>query len=151
MIDYAYSSHTWHYRTKDQLKGDISVQVGKEVRERLERLEPHSAKETLGIFVAMDGNSTDEVNHLLTKTRQMAEYLRTANIKKTEAWYTFTAAFMKTLEYPMEAVCLTREQWEEVMSPLLPIVLRKSGIVRVFPRTMIYSSTKYHGLGVMHR
>ena len=80
----------------------------------------------------------------------MAEYLRTANIKKTEAWYTFTAAFMKTLEYPMEAVCLTREQWEEVMTPLLPIVLQKSGIARVFPRTMIYSSTKYHGLGVMH-
>ena len=50
----------------------------------------------------------------------------------------------------MEATCLTREQWEEVMSPLLPIVLQKSGIARVFPRTMIYSSTKYHGLGVMH-
>ena len=150
MIDYVYSSHTWQYRTKEQLKGDISVQVDNDVRERLERLEPHSAKETLGIFVAMDGNSKDEINHLLTKTRQMAEYLRTANITKTETWYTFTAAFMKTLEYPMEAICLTREQWEKVMSPLLSIVLQKSGITQVFPRTMIYSSTKYHGLGVLH-
>ena len=68
-----------------------------DVRERLERLEPHSTKETLGIFVAMDGNSRDDIKHLLTKTRQMAEYLRTANITKTEAWYTFTATIMKTL------------------------------------------------------
>ena len=110
MIDYIYFSHTWQYRTKEQLKGDISVQVDNDVRERLERLEPHSAKETLVIFVAMDGNSKDEINHLLTKTRQMVEYLRTANIKKTEAWYTFTAAFMKKFIYPMEAICLTREQ-----------------------------------------
>ena len=82
-----------------------------DVREQLGRLEPHSAKETLGIFVVMDGNSKDEINHLLTKTRQMAEYLRTANIKKKEAWYTFTTAFMKTLEYPIDAIYLTRHQW----------------------------------------
>ena len=50
----------------------------------------------------------------------------------------------------MEAICLNREQWEKVMSPLLSIVLQKSGITHVFPRTMIYSSTKYHGLGVLH-
>ena len=150
MIDYEYASHTWKYRTKENLKEDTSVQVDNDVRERLEWLEPHEAKETLGIFVSMDGNSIDEVNNLLTKTRQMTEYLRTAKNKKKEAWYTFTAAFMKTLKYPMDAICLTRDQWDQVMSPLLSIVLQKSGITQVFSRTMVYSSTKYHGLGVLH-
>ena len=82
--------------------------------------------------------------------RQMAEYLRTANINKKEAWYTFTAAFIQTLEYIIETICLTIDQWDRVMSPLLSIVLQKSGITKVFPRTMIYSSTKYHGLGVWY-
>ena len=148
MIDYVYSSHTWQYRTKEQLKGNISVQVDNNVREQLKRLEPHNTKEILYTFVAMDGNSRDKDNYFLTKTRQMAEYLQTANIKKKETWYTFTAAFMKKLEYSMEAICITRDQWEQVMSPLLSIVLQKSGITQMFPRTMIYSSTKYHGLGL---
>ena len=62
----------------------------------------------------MDGNSRDDINYLLTKTRQINEYLRTANIKKTEAWYTFTAAFMKILEYQMEAICLTKKKNQKI-------------------------------------
>ena len=80
----------------------------------------------------------------------MTEYLRTVNINKKEAWYTFTAAFIQTLEYLIETICLTIDQWDRVMSPLLSIVLQKSGITKVFPRTMIYSSTKYHGLCVLY-
>ena len=45
----------------------------------------NSSQKTLGIFVEIDGNAINEVNHLLTKTRQMTEYLRTAKIKKKEA------------------------------------------------------------------
>ena len=98
----------------------------------------------------MDGNTIDEVNNLLTKTRQMTEYLRTSTINKKKAWYTFTAEFMKTPEYSMDIICLIRSQWDRVTSPLLSIVLQKSGITKVFSRTMIYSSIKYHGLGVFH-
>ena len=57
---------------------------------------------------------------------------------------------MKTPEYSMDIICLIRSQWDRVTSPLLSIVLQKSGITKVFSRTMIYSSIKYHGLGVFH-
>ena len=40
----------------------------------------------------------------------MAEYLRTSRVEKRKAWYTFTAAFLKTIEYPMEETRLTKPQ-----------------------------------------
>ena len=70
---------------KQTVKGGISVQIDNDVREFLERLEPHQVKDTLGIFVAVGGYAIDEVNHLLIKIRKMAEYLRTAKIDKREA------------------------------------------------------------------
>ena len=39
---------------------------------------------------------------MLSKTRQMVDHLRTSRVEKREAWYTFTTAFLKTIEYPME-------------------------------------------------
>ena len=58
----------------------------------------------------------------------MAEYLRTSRVEKRKAWYTFTAVFLKTIEYPMEGTRLTKPQWEKVIAPLLSISLQKSGI-----------------------
>ena len=60
----------------------------------------------------MDGNAKDQIHHLLSKTRQMTEHLRKSRVEKREAWYTFTADFLKTIEYPMKAIRLTKPQWE---------------------------------------
>ena len=79
-------------------------------------MEPNQARETLGICIAMDSNAKDQTHHLLSKTIQMAEHLRTSRIEKREVWYTFTVAFLKTIEYPMDANQLTKPQCEKVMT-----------------------------------
>ena len=56
----------------------------------------------------MDDNAKYQIHHILNKTRQMVEYLRTSRVEKREAWYTFTAVFLKTNEYPMEATQLAK-------------------------------------------
>jgi hypothetical protein len=50
----------------------------------------------------------------------------------------------------MEASCLTLEQWDLVMKPLLGIVLQKCGITSTFPRDLVFTSLHYQGLGVRH-
>ena len=86
------------------------VKVSDDSRQLLLRLEPNQARETLGICIAMDSNAKDHIHHLLSKTIQMAEHLRTSRIEKREVWYTFTAAFFKTIEYPMKATGFTKSQ-----------------------------------------
>ena len=150
MLDYKHSGNQWKYKSIKQLPGEITVKVSDGTRQTLLRLEPNKAKETLGICISMDGNSKDQMEHLLKKTRHMAEDFRTSKVTKKEAWYTLTAAFLKTIEYPMEATRLTKAQWTHVMKPLLSITLQKSGISEKFPRVMVYTSRQYHGLGLKH-
>ena len=76
----------------------------------------------------MDGNAKNQINYLLNKTRQMAEYLRTSRVEKREAWYTFTEAFLKTIGYPMEVTRLKKPHWEKVIESLLSMSLQKSGM-----------------------
>ena len=57
----------------------------------------------------MDGNAKDHIHNLSSKTKKN---LRSSRVEKREAWYTFTADFLKTVEYPMKAIRLTKPQWE---------------------------------------
>ena len=150
MIDYQHTGNRWIYRSINQLPGAITVKVSDGSRQPLLPLEPNQAKGTLGIFVSMDGNTKDQINHLLSKTRHMAEHLRTSRVEKREAWYTFTAALLKTIEYPMKATRLTKPQWEKMMVPLLSISLQNSGISQKFPRVIVHTAKQYNGLGILH-
>ena len=80
----------------------------------------------------------------------MAEDFRTSKVIKKEEWYTLTAAFLKTIEYPIEATRLSKAQWTNVMKPLLSVALQKAGISEKSPRVMVYTSRQYHGLGLKH-
>ena len=57
---------------------------------------------------------------------------------------------MKTLEYPMIAITITKKQCDYIMSPILLNSLPKSGIVRMFPRDVVYAPLQYLGLGMIH-
>ena len=113
MIDYQHTGNRWIYRSINQSPGEITVKVSDGSQQPLLRMEPNQAKEILEIIVSMDGSAKDQIHHLLSKTRQMVEHLRTS-VEKKEAWYTFTAAFLKTIEYPMKITPLTKPQWERI-------------------------------------
>ena len=123
MQDYKHSGNQWKYKSIKQLPGEFTVKVSDGTRQTLLRLKLNEAKETLGICISMDGNSKDQLEHLLKRTRHMAEDFRTSKVTKKEAWYTLTTAFLKTIEYPMEATRLTKAQCTQVMIPLLSIAL----------------------------
>jgi hypothetical protein len=57
---------------------------------------------------------------------------------------------MKTLEYPMIAITITKKQCEYIMSPILTYSLPKSGIAHTFPRDVVYAPLQYLGLGIVH-
>jgi hypothetical protein len=116
----------------------------------LKRLEPQEANETLGIYLAMDRNQLEEVKSLREKTSAFAKKIRTGMIQKDEAWQALHTTIMKTLEYPMPAINLSKQQWEYVMAPLLWSVLPGSGIVRTFPRNLLYAPCTLTGMGIMH-
>lgn len=50
----------------------------------------------------------------------------------------------------MTATTLTEDQWDELMKPLLDVVLPQSGIARTFPHAVLYGAEEFQGTGLMH-
>ena len=98
----------------------------------------------------MDSNAKDKINHRLSKTRQIVEYVQTSRVVIKEGWCTFTAVFLKTIEYPMETNRLTITMGKYIASLLL-ISLQNSRISPNFLRVVVYTSNQYHGLGTLHQ
>ena len=72
----------------------------------LHSFEPDHAEETLGVYLAMDGNNMAEIEKLLGKSKEFAECLRTGKMTRPDAWYAFHSTLMKMLEYPMAATTI---------------------------------------------
>ena len=53
---------------------------------------------------------------------------------------------MKSLEYPLAAVCLTEKQCNKIMQPVLRAALPKMGINQNTGKHYIYGPTEYQGL-----
>ena len=104
----------------------------------------------LSIFIAIDGNQQAQVANLHKKAELFAEQVRTGFVCQDEAWHSLNLTIMKTLEYPMEAICLSKAQWEYIMTPILKSVLPQSSIISNFPRSILYAPNSLSGLGLMH-
>jgi hypothetical protein len=109
-----------------------------------------SRRNTLGVSITMDGNNRYEKEYLLDKAMEYADQLRSGSINKKFAWYSCTSSFMKTTEYPMEAVSFSEDDWDEILQPVMGILLQRSGIASTFPRKLVRTAAKYQGLGAQH-
>jgi hypothetical protein len=150
LIDFVWCGNRWHYASKRDVPGYIFVRDANGHTKLLARLEPHEANETLGIFLSMDGNQQAKVSSLRRKTAAFAKQIRTGMLQQDEAWHALHSTIMKTLEYPMDAINLNRKQWDYVMAPLLKSTLPCSGVVRTFPRDLLYAPDTFTGLGIVH-
>jgi hypothetical protein len=149
-LDFHFSNGGWQYRSAQQLPGQLFATHFDGQRMCLRRLEPSQGEVTLGVSIAMDGNNRDEKEYLLDKAMEYADQLRSGVIAKKNAWYSFTNSFMKTIEYPMEAVSFSEEDWDEILQPVMGILLQRSGIASTFPRKLVWTAAKYQGLGAQH-
>ena len=50
----------------------------------------------------------------------------------------------------MEAISLTKDQWDYIVAPILKIILLHSGIVQTFLRDVLYVPDNFTGMGLMH-
>jgi hypothetical protein len=150
-IDFEFRNGSWKYRSAQQMPGNLWTTHYDGQRMCLQQMEPSQGEVTLGVSIAMDGNNRDEKNYLSDKAMEYADQLRTGSINKQDAWYFFTSSFLKTLEYLMETVSPSEQDWDEIMSPAMGILLQRCGIASTFPHKLVWTALKYQGLvGAKH-
>ena len=60
-IDFEWNQGTWHYKTGDELYGELSAIDTNGRRDLMKQLKVHESYEPLGVFLTADGNQKDEI------------------------------------------------------------------------------------------
>ena len=77
LIDFIWNGSKWIYRHIQDCPGSLHIKsISDDSRVQLERCEPEMAKETLGGFLAIDGNNKEQIIHLTKKATEFADCIR---------------------------------------------------------------------------
>ena len=142
---------TWSYATKEMTPADITITDAKGHPVTLDRSEPHEDFETLGVFLAPDGNQTPTFNELMKrKVRPSIANIKAAHLKREDVAYALNSTVMKQIEYVLPATSFSKEQCDQMMKEILHGVLPKAGFVTSYPRNVVYAPYDQIGLNVQH-
>jgi hypothetical protein len=117
-------------------------------RKELDRLELSATRETLSMFIAMDGNQDRQMQELLKKAQRWSDVVRSGRLTRTEAWFSLMHCMMKTLEYLLMATSLSHDQCNTIMWPLLNAGLPAIGINSHLTRMVVHGPRRLQGLGI---
>jgi hypothetical protein len=76
--------------------------------------------------------------------------MRTGFIRREEAWLAVNSTILRSLAYSLPALCLSRQQWDRILSPILRYCLPAMGVCSYFPRKLVFASSSHLGLGFKH-
>ena len=111
LIHFVFERNRWRYARLDETPGNITIRgIPGTARVELERLDVHEAQETLGVFIAMNGNQESQTQELWEKATAWAEKVRSGRFSPAEAWFSIQFCIMKSLEYHLMATSLSKTQ-----------------------------------------
>ncbi len=150
LVSFKWSGNSWSYVSIQDSPGDLLVNDLHNNRKIITRLESGQAYETLGVFLAPDGNSRQQIDKMSAAVTNWTDHLRTGSLTKNEIWLALHSTILRTLTYPTPALRLSRIQWDAILAPLLRYCLPVLGVCRNFSRSLVFSTLDYMGLNIQH-
>jgi hypothetical protein len=150
LVSFKWTGISWSYAGIHDSPGDLYVNDIFGVRKVVKRLEPYQAYETLGIFLALDGNLEAQLQKMKNVAIKWTDNLRTGSLGRSDVWIALQSTILRTLTYPLPALRLTKAQCESILAPILQYCLPAMRICRNFPRSLVFSTLDYMGLNILH-
>jgi hypothetical protein len=149
LIHFIFERNQWRYARQDECPGGLSIRdIDGSTRVELERLDVQEARETLGVFISMDGNQKAQTQELWEKATHWADKVRTGTFSHAEAWFSLQYCIMKSLEYPLMATSLSKAQCDRIMQPIRAAALSALGINRHLSLVVVHGPQRYQGVGI---
>ncbi len=140
----------WRFATEKDAPGELTLVGPTGVRETLTRVDPGTARETLGVFMAPDGNQEAQLSALTSSGKKWATHVQQGFLLQRDVLPMLKTTILKTFEYPMALTTFSARTWAKIMQPIIRTCLPKAGVCRNFPRAAVYGSPRYLGLGIPH-
>ena len=104
----------------------------------LRQIEVSEAVETLGVYLAMDGNQVKHKEVLQEKADKFAEQIAKSNCDSSTATYTYNKCLMASLEYSLVVSDFTEKEWNTIVNKAKRKSLHKSHYSAYFPHDVLY-------------
>ena len=151
LIDFIWDDRgNYRYATIDDTPGQLTVRDWDGIVKPIQRMEPTEAYETLGLWMAPDGNLDEQFDRLLTMVKQWSDRIRTSFLRKHDAAYALKVTVLKKIEYTLPALNLTKAQCDKLMRPILQASLPKARYNRHFPKEVIHGPNGLLGADIHH-
>jgi hypothetical protein len=150
LIHFIFERNRWRYASMDETPGNITIQdTTGNGRVTLKRLEVQEARESLGVFIATNGNQNAQTRALQGKAVIWADRVCMGRFTHAKAWYSLQFCVMKALEYPLMATSPSKTQCEIIMKLIQAAALPAMGINSHLTLTIVHGPQKYQGLGIL--
>ena len=109
----------WDYETKDSLPGSITLPDKVDQIYTVDREEPTTAFESLGLRIDFAITSTKALDDVKDECQKFSTQINNAKCDKTLCLNAFNTSFMPTLSYKMIATQFIEQQWNQAIYPAI--------------------------------
>ena len=146
-LSYEWMNGVWCYKDNGD-GGKLTVKDAEDTPQEMKFISSHKAQEMLGVYIAPDGNQSDQIKAFEEKVNSYCEKVRTTNLHKHEVWLGLQSIVMKSLEYALPVTTLTKEQCNRLMWKIIKAFLPRAGINAYIRRDVIFAPVECQGLGL---
>ena len=133
---------------KQKSKEQLTVRNKHGTIQALKQIGPSTARETLGCWIALDGNQKKQKKILLQKAKRWGQRLQVSFLSKQDALLGFRTTIMMSLKYPLLAATLNKQDCVAIMSPLLTRSLPRMGMCSRIRRLVLHIPKEMGGIGI---
>ena len=102
----------------------------------------------VGVILAPDGSQGKQAEELKRRARRWASYIKSAHLGHEATWKALHTTILKSIEYPLVACTLSKQDCVSILAPVLDAALPRSNVAAKFARDVLYGPISYQGMGL---
>jgi hypothetical protein len=116
----------------------------------VKRKAPEEGHRTLGFQISGNGKYTAQKKAMKEKAILFGEAIMSSTMCRGESGMAYNAFYMPNMGYGTPVTKLSKKECEEIQRPVVNAILPKMGIARTVPRTLVFGTAQYGGMGLIH-
>jgi hypothetical protein len=114
----------------------------------IERVDPETARRSLGVFLAPSGTAAEQLNISTMKARKFSGKLNKCSISLNDRWIAARSVIIPSVTSPLVNAYFTDKDIWPLESTLSSLHCSALGLNHHFPRAILHGSTLLGGLGI---
>jgi hypothetical protein len=128
--------------------GSLRIKDHQRINTLIERLKVDEARQTLGLWITMNGNQNRQELELIATVLEWANKIRTKQLARTEAWLSLRMGIAKALQYPLAATNMSKTECTPIDKKLMQAALPALGFPVSYPKVITQAPPEVLGIGI---